>query len=578
MRASKYILPTEKENPADAVVASHRLMIRAGLVRKSGSGFYFFLPMGLRVLKKIENIVRQEMDATGALEFELPILTPSEFWEQSGRWSAMGPEMFRVKDRHDQWYALGPTHEESFSYLIKPLLKSYKDLPVNVYQIHTKFRDEIRPRFGVIRSREFIMKDAYSFHLDDASLDSTYQDMRTAYRRIFQRCGLKTIPVQADSGSMGGSASEEFMVVSPIGEETLLLCGKCGYNSNSEKTPFVLPKDFHTKGPKEKKEVPTPGKKSIQEVAELLSVRPEDTIKTVALKNGKESVLVFLRGDLELNENKLKTALKWTELEMIPEAELRKVGLVPGYIGPSDAKAPFRAILDSSIRKEEAYVVGAGKEDAHIIGYVPAKEMDPGAEVLDVALTREGDPCPDCGTPLKAEKGIEVGHIFKLGDKYTKAFQIQVLDQQGKARTLTMGCYGIGVNRTMATVIEQCNDEKGIHWPISIAPYEVALVTLGKGPEQEAKSKEFYDALCGEGFEVFWDDRDLGPGFKFKDSELIGFPIRVTVGKKFFETGEISLYDRKRDREEIFPFSGFDDLISRVERLRQELVQDLTEE
>ncbi|EQA36664.1 proline--tRNA ligase [Leptospira inadai serovar Lyme str. 10] len=578
MRASKYILPTEKENPADAVVASHRLMIRAGLVRKSGSGFYFFLPLGLRVLKKIESIVRQEMDATGALEFELPILTPSEFWEQSGRWSVMGQEMFRVKDRHGQWYALGPTHEESFSYLIKPLLKSYKDLPLNVYQIHTKFRDEIRPRFGVIRSREFIMKDAYSFHLDDASLDATYQDMRTAYRKIFQRCGLKTIPVQADSGAMGGSASEEFMVVSPIGEETLLLCGNCGYNSNSEKTPFISTEASAPSGPKEKKEVSTPGKKSIQEVADLLSVRPEDTLKAVALKNGKESVLVFLRGDLELNEHKLKAHLKWPELDLIPEAELKSAGLFPGYIGPSDADSSFRVILDSSIRKDQPYIVGAGKEDAHIQGYVPAKEMKSEFETADIALTREGDPCPDCGKPLKAEKGVEVGHIFKLGDKYTKSFQIQVLDQQGKARSLTMGCYGIGVNRTMATVIEQCNDEKGIYWPISIAPFEVSLVTLGKGSEQEAKAKEFYDALSSEGFEVFWDDRDLGPGFKFKDSELIGFPIRVTVGKKFFEAGEISVYNRKKDKEEVFTFKNFDDLVSRVERLRQELYQELAED
>ncbi|PJZ65669.1 proline--tRNA ligase [Leptospira wolffii] len=575
MRASKYLVPTEKENPADAVVASHRLMVRAGLVRKSGSGFYFFLPLGLRILKKIENIVREEMDSTGALEFELPILTPSEFWEQSGRWPVMGAEMFRVKDRHDQWYALGPTHEESFSYLIKPLLKSYKDLPINVYQIHTKFRDEIRPRFGVIRSREFIMKDAYSFHLDDSSLDATYQDMRNAYRKIFQRCGLKTIPVQADSGSMGGSASEEFMVVSPIGEETLLLCSNCGYNSNSEKTPYIDSDKYVPNGPKEKKEVPTPGKKSIQEVAEFLGVRPEDTIKAVALKNGKESVLVFLRGDLELNEHKLKSYLKWTDLDLIPEADLRSQGLVPGYIGPSDAKSGFKLILDSSVKKEGAYIVGGGKEDFHIQGYVPANELKSEYETADVAIAREGDPCPNCSTSLKAEKGIEVGHIFKLGDKYTKSFQIQVLDQQGKAKTLTMGCYGIGVNRTMATVIEQCNDDKGIYWPISIAPFEIALVTLAKGAEQESKALEFYKNLKNEGFEVFWDDRDLGPGFKFKDSELIGFPIRITVGKKFFETGEISIYDRKRDKDESFTFTDFDDLNTRVENLRQELYQDL---
>ncbi|PJZ69206.1 proline--tRNA ligase [Leptospira perolatii] len=578
MRASKYILPTEKENPADAVVASHRLMIRAGLIRKSSSGLYFFLPLGLRILKKIENIVRVEMDATGALEFELPILTPSEFWEQSGRWSVMGKEMFRISDRHEQHYSLGPTHEESFSVLVKPMLKSYKDLPVNVYQIHTKFRDEIRPRFGVIRSREFIMKDAYSFHLDDESLEQTYQEMRTAYRKIFQRCGLKTIPVQADSGAMGGSASEEFMVVSPIGEETLLLCSSCGYNSNSEKTPFILQNDSFPKGPSEKKEVPTPNKKAIDEVAEFMGVRPEDTIKAVAVKNGKESLLVFLRGDLDLNENKLKSALKWTDLEMVPESDLQAAGLVPGYIGPSDVKSPFQIVLDTSIRKDSPYVVGAGKDGAHIQGYMPSRDLKMEFKSIDVALTREGDPCPNCNKPLKAEKGIEVGHIFKLGDKYTKAFQIQVLDRQGKAKTLTMGCYGIGVNRTMATVIEQCNDDKGIYWPISIAPFEISLVTIAKGEEQETKALEFYDALKNEGFEVFWDDRDLGPGFKFKDSELIGFPIRITVGKKFFESGEISIYNRKKDKEEIVPFSGFDDLISRVETLRQELFQELLEE
>lgn len=575
MRASKYLVPTEKENPSDAVVASHRLMIRAGLVRKSGSGFYFFLPLGLRILKKIENIVREEMDATGALEFELPIMTPSEFWEQSGRWSAMGPEMMRVKDRHDQWYALGPTHEESFSYLVKPLLKSYKDLPINVYQIHTKFRDEIRPRFGVIRSREFIMKDAYSFHLDEASLETTYQDMRTAYRTIFQRCGLKTIPVQADSGTMGGSASEEFMVVSPIGEETLLLCSDCGYNSNSEKTPFIAKAEDSPKGPKDKKEVATPGKKSIEDVAAFLNVRPQDTIKAVAFQNGKEKLLVFLRGDLELNEHKLKSYLKWSDLDMIPEPELKNLNLVPGFIGPSDVGAGFKVILDTSIQKDGAYVVGGGKEDFHIQGYVPSSEIKIQYETADVALAREGDPCPTCAKTLKAEKGIEVGHIFKLGDKYTKSFQIQVLDQQGKAKTLTMGCYGIGVNRTMATVIEQCNDDKGIYWPISIAPFEIGLVTLTKGAEQDAKALEFYENLKNEGFEVFWDERDLGPGFKFKDSELIGFPIRITVGKKFFESGEISIYNRKYDKDETFQFTDFDDLNTRVENLRQELYQEL---
>ncbi|MDV6234700.1 proline--tRNA ligase [Leptospira ellisii] len=575
MKASKYILPTEKENPADAVVASHRLMIRAGLVRKSSAGLYFFLPMGLRILKKIERIVREEMDATGALECELPILTPSDFWEQSGRWTAMGKEMFRVKDRHDLSYALGPTHEESFSYLIKPILKSYKDLPVNVYQIHTKFRDEIRPRFGVIRSREFIMKDAYSFNLDETSLDESYQSMRAAYRRIFDRCGLKTIPVQADSGSMGGSASEEFMVVSPIGEETLLLCNSCGYSSNSEKTPSILAAEKVPSSLPERKEISTPGKKTIEEVCALLGISAKETIKAVALRSEKKNVLVFLRGDLELNVHKLHSLLKIADSEPMTDSEMKELGLVPGFVAPIAPNDKIKVLFDRSLQKDIPYVAGAGKQDLHIQGFILEKEISGLPEFADLALAREGDFCPNCNSALKAEKGIEVGHIFKLGEKYTKAFGISVLDQNGKSRTLTMGCYGIGVNRTMATVIEQRNDDKGIFWPISIAPFEVTLVSITKGEEQYAKADEFYNVLKNEGIEIFWDDRDLGPGFKLKDSELVGFPIRITVGKKFFESGEISLYNRKSDQEESFVFSDFEDLVARVEALRQELFAGL---
>lgn len=575
MKASKYILPTEKENPTDAVVASHRLMIRAGLVRKSSAGLYFYLPLGLKVLKKIEQIVREEMNSTGALEFDLPILTPSDFWEQSGRWSAMGKEMFRIQDRHDLSYALGPTHEESFSFLLKPLLKSYKDLPVNVYQIQTKFRDEIRPRFGVIRSREFIMKDAYSFHIDGSSLDDTYQAMRVAYRKIFDRCGLKTIPVQADSGSMGGSASEEFMVVSPIGEETLLLCNSCGYSSNSEKTPFISKKENGSAKFSEKKEISTPGKKTIAEVSTLLGVSESETIKAVALKSEKKKILVFIRGDLELNLNKLHSLLKIADSEPMTDLEIRELGLIPGFISPIAPNDKIKVLYDRSLQKDFPYVVGSSKEDFHTQGFILEKEISGLPEFADVALAREGDLCPNCSSPLKAEKGIEVGHIFKLGDKYTKAFGIQVLDQNGKSKTLTMGCYGIGVNRTMATVIEQCNDEKGIFWPISIAPFEVSLVSIAKGEDQYSKIEEFYNVLINEGIEVFWDDRDLGPGFKLKDSELIGFPIRITIGKKFFESGEISIYNRKKDQEDSFVFSGFDDLVARVESMRQELFTEL---
>lgn len=486
-----------------------------------------------------------------------------------------GEEMFRIKDRHDLSYALGPTHEESFSFLLKPLLKSYKDLPINVYQIQTKFRDEIRPRFGVIRSREFIMKDAYSFHIDDVSLDETYQAMRVAYRKIFDRCGLKTIPVQADSGSMGGSASEEFMVVSPIGEETLLLCNSCGYSSNSEKTPLVLKKGNVPAKLSERKEISTPGKKTIAEVSAFLGISEAETIKAIALKSDKKKILVFLRGDLELNLHKLHSLLRITDSEPMTDLEIRELGLVPGFISPISTNDKIKVLYDRSLRKDFPYVVGSSKEDFHTQGFILEKEVSGLPEFTDVALAREGDLCPNCNSPLKAEKGIEVGHIFKLGEKYTKAFGIQVLDQNGKSRVLTMGCYGIGVNRTMATVIEQCNDEKGIFWPISIAPFEVTLVSITKGEEQYSKAEEFYNVLKNEGIEIFWDDRDVGPGFKLKDSELIGFPIRVTIGKKFFENGEIGIYNRKKDREESFVFAGFENLIARVESLRQELFAEL---
>lgn len=446
---------------------------------------------------------------------------------------------------------------------------------MNVYQIQTKFRDEIRPRFGVIRSREFIMKDAYSFHIDDSSLDDTYQAMRVAYRKIFDRCGLKTIPVQADSGSMGGSASEEFMVVSPIGEETLLLCNSCGYSSNSEKTPLILKKENGSAKFSEKKEISTPGKKTISEVSTLLGVSESETIKAVALKSEKKKILVFLRGDLELNLHKLHSLLKIADSEPMTDLEIRELGLIPGFISPIAPNDKIKVLYDRSLQKDFPYVVGSSKEDFHTQGFILEKEISGLPEFADVALAREGDLCPNCSSPLKAEKGIEVGHIFKLGDKYTKAFGIQVLDQNGKSKTLTTGCYGIGVNRTMATVIEQCNDEKGIFWPISIAPFEVSLVSIVKGEDQYSKIEEFYNVLINEGIEVFWDDRDLGPGFKLKDSELIGFPIRITIGKKFFESGEISIYNRKKDQEDSFVFSGFDDLVARVESMRQELFTEL---
>lgn len=578
MKASQFLIPTTKDDPQDAVVASHKFMIRAGLTRKSGSGLYFYLPMGLRILRKIEQIVREEMDASGALEFELPILTPSEFWKTSGRWEKMGKEMFRLKDRHDNENCLGPTHEESFCTVIKPMLRSYKDLPLNLYQIHTKFRDEIRPRFGVIRSREFTMKDAYSFHTNDESLDETYQVMRKTYRSIFQRMGLTTIPVQADSGNMGGSASEEFMVVSPIGEETLMICPSCGYNGNNEKTPLVSAPENLQKSNKPQKvgeKVSTPNAKSIQDVAKVLGVSEADCLKCLALVVDGNPVLVFLAGDRELNEAKLKNALVANEIRPMGNQELIGNALVAGYIGPHAAvPKEVLVIADASIHPEKEYVVGANEVDFHVRGFVWGQNL---AEIRreDLSLTRKGDPCPNCKTGLSEEKGIEVGHIFKLGQKYTEAFDIKVLDEKGKPQLLTMGCYGIGVNRCMATIIEQCNDEKGIHWPISVAPFEVCMVSIAKAPEDIERVGAIYQDLKSRGLDILWDDRDLGPGFKFKDSELIGFPIRITLGKNFLEKSEVSIFNRKTGEESIHNFTTTDSLYEEILALRTRLFSEI---
>jgi prolyl-tRNA synthetase len=578
MKASKTIIPTTKEDPADAVVSSHKLMIRAGLVRKAASGLYHFLPLGFRILKKIEAIIREEMDNSSALEFNLPILTSSEIWERSGRWERMGKEMFRIKDRHDFSYCLGPTHEESFSELIKPILKSYKDLPKNVYQIHTKFRDEIRPRFGVIRSREFIMKDAYSFHMDDESLDETYQLMRKTYRQIFKRCGLHTIPVQADSGSMGGSGSEEFMVISPIGEETLAINLESGYAGNVEKTPVIWNHE-QVESSSEMEKVSTPNMKSIEEVSNFFKLSPSDTIKAVLVSiDSKWNVILFIRGDREVNLVKLHNQFSAIESRPLNEEEINSLGLSSGFVGPilsEDVLKNCKILFDSSINPKSSYIIGANEKDFHYKNFVPERDLKKEVNYKDYALVKEGDPCPISGKPLSLEKGIEVGHIFKLGQKYTKAFDIKVSDKTGKMILTTMGCYGIGVNRSIATIIEQANDEKGIIWPISVAPYEVNLVSITKTTEEQSQAEEIYQFLKEKGIDILWDDRDLGPGFKFKDSELIGYPIRITLGKNFFEKKEYSLLNRKTAEENSFPFLNKEDLLQKILSLREKLYQDL---
>ncbi|MBL8021609.1 MAG: proline--tRNA ligase [Leptospirales bacterium] len=574
MRASRFLIHTLRDTPADAVIASHRWMLRAGLIGKLGSGLYHLLPMGLRAFRKVENIIRDEMNKAGAVEFILPVLIPGELWEKSGRWKTMGKEMFRLQDRHETWNVLGPTHEESFTELMKGILKSYRDLPVNVYQIHTKFRDEIRPRFGVMRSREFVMKDAYSFHKDQASLEETYQKMRTAYRNIFSRLGLETIPVQADTGTMGGSASEEFMVPSEVGEETLLISEGGKYQSNQEKTPFVPGEAGDPPAVVlEKKKLHTPGASSIEDVAKLLGVDAVHLAKAMLFQTENGPALVFIRGDRQINEVKLKNALDGAEFRPASEAEAAALGFVPGFMGPSRLPADLRIIRDASLRPGRAYIAGAGERDYHEGGVV----FDDSYVEKDVALAVAGDLSPMGDGKLRAVKGIEVGHIFQLGNKYSKAFNVSVLDETGRPLIPTMGCYGIGVQRTLAAVIEQNHDEKGIKWPVSASPFEVVLVSITRSEEEETKVETLHQLLENAGFEVLWDDRDLRPGVKFADAEVIGYPVRVTAGKNFFESGKLELQVRATGQMlEATP----EDLVSTVGRLlgRPSPTPGLTEE
>ncbi|GIX42664.1 MAG: proline--tRNA ligase [Leptospiraceae bacterium] len=582
-----YFIYTRREDPQDAVVASHKLMIRAGLIEKLGSGLYNILPLGLKVINKIEQVVREEMNAIGSLEFQLPVLVPAELWKKSGRWSIMGKEMFRLKDRHNNDLVLGPTHEETFTELIKGFIKSYKDLPLTVYQIHTKFRDEIRPRFGVIRSREFIMKDAYSFHIDWQSLDETYQLMRKAYRKIFARVGLETIPVEADTGAMGGSDSEEFMVPSHIGEEILLLNDDLSYKSNREKTPVIYPElqdnedllNFreeeinHLK--QNIKEIYTPDVKTIEDLAKFLKKDVKDLLKTILykaiLQEEEKLIMILIRGDRQINEAKLKNYLKAIDVFPASEEDFYKIGSIPGFASPYNINTDNLILLyDLSTATRKKWITGANKKDYHIENFHPVIiDKNWKEKLIDLAFAQEGDPSPNGKGKLKESKGIEVGHIFKLGDKYTKSMEFTVLDKNQKRIYPLMGCYGIGINRTMATIIEQNHDEKGIIWPISVAPFEIVLIDITKTEEEKNKVESIYQKLK-EQFDILWDDRDVRPGVKFNDAELIGFPIRLTIGKNYFEKQEIEIVIRKTNQN---LFVKEEDLIQTLIKIRNELYE-----
>ncbi|WP_275546931.1 MULTISPECIES: proline--tRNA ligase [unclassified Pseudomonas] len=559
MRTSQFLLSTLKENPSDAVVISHQLMLRAGMIRKLASGLYTWLPMGLRVLRKVETVVREEMNAAGALEVLMPAIQPAELWQESGRWVQYGPELLRVKDRHDREFCVGPTHEEVITELARNELNSYKQLPINFYQIQTKFRDEIRPRFGLMRGREFIMKDAYSFHADQASLQETYDRMHQAYCNVFTRLGLNFRPVQADTGSIGGTGSHEFHVLADSGEDDIAFSDSSDYAANIEKAE-ALPREKVRPAPSEElRLVDTPDAKTIAALVEGFNLPIEKTIKTLIVHAAEEGKLIALvvRGDHELNEIKAANLEQVANpLTMATDAELRAaIGAGAGSLGPLNL--PLPVIIDRSVELMSDFAIGANIDDKHYFGVNWERDL-PVPTVADLRNVVEGDPSPDGQGTLVIKRGIEVGHIFQLGTKYSEAMNCQVLGENGKPVTLTMGCYGIGVSRVVAAAIEQNFDERGIRWNDALAPFHIALVPLRYETEQvrEATDK-LYAELTAAGFEVLLDDRDkkTSPGIKFADMELIGIPHRVVVSDRGLAEGNLEYKSRAETEAQAVPLA-----------------------
>ncbi len=556
MRVSKMFAPTLREVPAEAEVVSHQLLLRAGFMRKSTNGMYSYLPLAWRVLKKIENIVREEMDNAGAQEIMMPIMQPAEIWQESGRWGAYGAEMIRLKDRHNREYCLGPTHEEMVTTLIKGDVRSYRQLPMNVYQIQDKFRDERRPRFGLMRSRDFIMKDAYSFDRDEAGLDVSYKSMYDAYTNVFNRCGLTFRPVEADSGAIGGSGSHEFMVIAESGEAEIVYCTECDYAANVEKAEMHVI-EAADEAALERAEVETPNCKSIADVCAYLNMPVEKSVKAVAYKSEKGLILCFVRGDHEVNEVKVINTCNVLEVEMADESLLVENGTCGGYMGPVGIDhEKVMVVVDHSVMQMHNFCCGANKEGYHMVNVNPGRDFTP-TFVADIRLIQEGDPCPHCGGKVAKARGIEVGQVFKLFTKYSAAMNCTFLDENGKENPMVMGCYGIGVSRTMAACIEQNNDKDGMIWPVAIAPYEVLVVPVNtKDEASTAKAEEIYEVLKKAGVEAVIDDRNERPGVKFKDADLIGYPLRVVVGPKTLAEGNIEVKARRTGEVAMLPVDG----------------------
>ncbi len=557
MLYSRYFIPTLKETPSDAEVISHQLMLRAGMIRKLSAGIYNYLPLGLRSIRKFENIVREEMNKADAIEMLMPSVQPAELWQESGRWQFYGKELLRFKDRKENEFCMGPTHEEVITDMVRREIKSYRQMPLNFYQIQTKFRDEIRPRFGLMRGREFIMKDAYSFDVDSAAADLSYEKMYNAYSRIFERCGLNFRAVEADTGTIGGSSSHEFMVLAESGEDAIVSCNSCRYAANVEKAEVRPVATVPSASAVLLEKKATPDKKAIIDVAAFLDVAVETTVKALICTDGEGAfVMALLRGDHELNEIKLKNALKWDDIRMATDEEILVASGAPvGFLGPIGVKEGLLILADQALNGMAHCVIGANEIDMHYIGATPGRDFVV-SRTADLRNVVAGDACPRCESgSMEMWRGIEVGHVFKLGTKYSEKLGATYLDADGKENIIFMGCYGIGIGRTVAASIEQNHDENGIIFPIPLAPFHCSVVALNPGKETGvlAEAEEIYFKLEKLGLDVLFDDRDERPGIKFKDNDLIGIPLRIVVGSKGLAEGKVELKNRKTGEMQLLP-------------------------
>ncbi len=557
MRASQFFLSTLKEAPAEAELVSHKLMLRAGLIKKLGSGLYSWMPLGLRVLRKVEHVVREEMDASGAIELLMPAVQPAELWQESGRWAQFGPQMLKIKDRHDRDFCFGPTHEEVISDIVRREIKSYRQLPINFYQIQTKFRDEIRPRFGVMRAREFVMKDAYSFHADSASLEATYQAMYDAYSRVFTRLGLKFRSVAADPGAIGGTGSHEFHVLADSGEDAIVFCPTSDYAANVELAEAIAPEAKrgaplalgHPVQPMSK--VATPGRKTCEDVAELLKLPLSQTVKSIVVVANEKLMMLLLRGDHVLNEVKAGKIPGLQDFRLASAEEIQaKSGMPVGYMGPVGLRDDVTLIADRSVAAMSDFVCGANEDGFHLTGVNWGCDLPEPGLIADIRNVVAGDPSPDGKGTLEIARGIEVGHIFQLRKKYSEALSVTFLDEGGKSQAMEMGCYGIGVSRIVAAAIEQNYDERGIIWPKSMAPFQVYLAPIGykKSAEVRSAAEKLHAEISAMGLDVLLDDRDERPGVMFADQELIGVPHRIVVSERGLKENQYE-YQRRGEME-----------------------------